>query len=49
MRVGTVLGMWGIIGNIEMFDLFAGAVLGGAREGYRATSRGARAKEDIVT
>ena len=49
MRVGTVLWMWGIIRKIEMFDLFAGAFLGGAREGYRASSRGAQAKEDIVT
>jgi hypothetical protein len=41
--------MWGIIGKIEMFDRFAGAFVGGARERYRAFSRGARAKEGIVT
>src|SRR5829696_3047242 len=32
-----------------MFDRFAGALLGGARGGYRASSHGARAKEGIVT
>jgi hypothetical protein len=38
-----------MIRKIEMFDRFAGAFVGGAREGYRASSRGARAKERIVT
>ncbi|HYZ05380.1 MAG TPA: hypothetical protein VE691_09865 [Rubrobacter sp.] len=47
--MGTVLEMWGIIGEIEMFDRFAGAFLGGAREGCRVSSCSARAKEGIVT
>jgi hypothetical protein len=41
--------MWGIIGKIEMFDRFAGVLLGGDREGFKASSRGALAKEGIVT
>jgi hypothetical protein len=48
-RRAEMLTLWGIIGMIEMFDRFAGALLGGAREGCRASSRGAWVKEGIVT